>query len=539
MGEGAVLRSWYTAHTPEQYRILSRSRADMLTHLRRAGLTTIHLDPADARPLYQQMYEKLRQLILDAHIPPGTQMPSTRALAQELGVSRNTVLAAFAQLSTEGYLTSRAGSGSYVADPLPDDMFRARRPAAHLPQIIRGNRPVSQQGSRLRELYLPWVAGSRSQRAFAVGVPALDAFPYAMWSRLMATRWRRQLPAYTPSGGSAGFLPLREAVAEYLVTARGLKCTPDQVIIVNGSQQALDLASRVLLDPGDVAWIEEPGYIGARLAFLSAGARVGPVPVDAEGLSVSAGEFRAPSPRLIYVTPSRHFPLGVTMSLARRLRVLSFATDRGAWIIEDDYDTEFRYTGRPLPALQGLDVEARVIYTGTFSKVLLPALRLGYIVVPPDLIETFLAARSIDGVHPPVVDQLVIADFMTGGHFARHLRRMRALYAERQEVLLRAAAIELDDVLEVHGADAGMHLVAYIRGDMTDEHAARLAAAQQVTTLPLSRFCMDPVQRPALMLGYTGFRPPQINRAARQLGAALRRSAATDFAVPIPPDMTA
>ena len=289
MGVGAVLRFRYTAHTPYKHRTLSLHRADMLTHLRRAGLTTIHLDPADPRPLYQQMYEKLRQLILDSHIAPGTQMPSTRALAQELGVSRNTVLAAFAQLSTEGYLTSRTGSGSFVTDPLPDDMFRARRATAHLPQIIRGNRPVSQQGSRLRELFLPWVAWTRSQRAFAVGVPALDAFPYAMWSRLMSTRWRRQLPAYTPSGGSAGFLPLREAVAEYLVTARGVKCTPDQVIIVNGSQQALDLASRVLLDPGDAAWMEEPGYIGARLAFMSAGARVVPVPVDAEGLSVSAG----------------------------------------------------------------------------------------------------------------------------------------------------------------------------------------------------------------------------------------------------------
>jgi GntR family transcriptional regulator / MocR family aminotransferase len=311
------------------------------------------------------------------------------------------------------------------------------------------------------------------------------------------------------------------------------------VIIVNGSQQALDLASRVLLDPGDAAWIEEPGYIGARLAFLSAGARVIPVHVDGEGLSVSAGELRAPSPRLIYTTPSRHFPLGVTMSLARRLRLLAFAADRGAWIIEDDYDTEFRYSGRPLPSLQGLDVESRVIYIGTFSKVLLPALRLGYIVVPPDLIETFLAARSIDGLHAPVIDQLVVADFLTGGHFARHLRRMRALYAERQEVLLRAAAIELDDVLEVHGEDAGMHLVGYLRGDMTDEQATRLAGAQQVTTLPLSRFSLEPVPRQALMLGYTGFRPPQINRAARQLGMALRRGASADVNALIPPDRTA
>jgi GntR family transcriptional regulator/MocR family aminotransferase len=510
----------------------------MLTHLRKAGLTTIHLDPADPRPLYQQMYEKLRQLILASHIPAGTQMPSTRVLAQELGVSRNTVLAAFSQLASEGYLTSRAGAGSFVADPLPDDMFRARRATAHLPQIIRGVRTISEQGSRLRQLFLPWVAWTRSQRALAVGVPALDAFPYAMWSRLLAARWRRPLPTYTAYGGSAGFLPLREAIAEYLVTARGVKCTPDQVIVTNGSQQALDLASRVLLDPGDAAWLEEPGYIGARLAFLGAGARVVPVPVDAEGMSIAAGERLAPSPRVIYATPSRHFPLGGTMSLARRLRLLAFATERSAWIIEDDYDSEFRYAGRPLPSLQGLDVESRVLYVGTFSKVLLPALRLGYLVVPTDLVDAFLAARSIDGLHAPVIDQMVVTDFMVGGHFARHLRRMRALYAQRQEALLRAIAIELDDELEVRPEDAGMHLVAYLRRDMSDEDACQLAATQQVTTLPLSRFYMQPAPRQALMLGYTGFRPPQINRAARQLALALRRPRAGDERAGIPPAIT-
>ena len=504
----------------------------MLTHLRKAGLTTIHLDAADPRPLYQQMYEKLRQLILCSHIAPGTQMPSTRVLAQELGVSRNTVLAAFSQLAAEGYLTSRAGAGSFVADPLPDDTFRARRAAANIPPVMRGDRRVSSQGTRLRSLFLPWVAWTRSQRAFAVGVPALDAFPYALWSRMISARWRRQLPTYTASGGSAGFLPLRETVAEYLVTARGVKCTADQVIIVNGSQQALDLASRVLLDPGDAAWLEEPGYIGARLAFAAAGARVVPVPVDAKGLSVNEGETRAPSPRVIYVTPSRHFPLGGTMSLVRRERLLAFASEQGSWIIEDDYDSEFRYSGRPLPALQGLDVESRVLYVGTFSKVLLPALRLGYMVVPPDLIDAFLAARSIDGLHSPVIDQIVVAEFLAGGHFARHLRRMRALYAQRQDALLRAAAIELDDVLDVQPADAGMHLIAYLRSDITGEAASQLAAALQVTTLPLSRFCMEPPPREALMLGYTGFRPPQINRAARLLGQALRRAPEK---CPIPP----
>jgi GntR family transcriptional regulator/MocR family aminotransferase len=511
----------------------------MLTHLRKAGLTTIHLDPADPRPLYQQIYERLRQLILDSHIAPGAQMPATRVLAGDLGVSRNTVLAAFSQLAAEGYLTSRAGSGSFVADPLPDDMFRTRRATAHLPQIVRGTRPISAEGRRMRELFLPWVAWTRSQRAFAVGVPALDAFPYAMWSRLVAARWRKQLPAYIAFGGSAGFLPLREAIVEYLVTSRGVKCSPEQVIIVNGSQQALDLVSRVLLDVGDVAWLEEPGYIGARLAFLGAGARVVPVPIDSEGLSVSMGEALAPSPRLIYATPSRHFPLNVTMTLARRLRLLAFATDRSAWIIEDDYDSEFRYAGRPLPSLQGLDAEARVLYIGTFSKVLLPALRLGYVVVPPDLVDTFLAARSIDGLHPPVIDQIVVTDFLTGGHFTRHLRRMRALYAERQEILLHALHTELDDVLDVARADAGMHLVAWLRNGMTDERASQLAAAQQVTTLPLSRFYMEAPPRQALMLGYTGFRPPQINRAVRQLAVALRRAPDEIDPLMIPPGVSA
>jgi GntR family transcriptional regulator/MocR family aminotransferase len=227
------------------------------------------------------------------------------------------------------------------------------------------------------------------------------------------------------------------------------------------------------------------------------------------------------------------------MSLPRRLRLLAFASEQGSWIIEDDYDSEFRYSGRPLPALQGLDTESRVLYVGTFSKVILPVLRLGYLVVPPDLIETFLAARSIDGLHAPVIDQIVVADFMTAGHFTRHLRRMRALYAQRQDALLRAAAVELDDVLEMHPADAGMHLVAYLRREMSDEHASQLAASQQVTALPLSRFYMGTPPRQALMLGYTGFRPPQINRAARQLGLALRRTRTADDIASIPPEATA
>jgi GntR family transcriptional regulator/MocR family aminotransferase len=355
-------------------------------------------------------------------------------------------------------------------------------------------------------------------RAFRQGVPALGAFPRALWGRLLARSWRRSSYELLNYGGQPA---LHEAIAAYLGTGRGVRCTAEQVIVVAGSQQGLDLAARVLLDPGDAAWIEDPVYPGAYGALLGAGASVTPVPVDDEGLDIAAGVQRCPAARLAFVTPSRQFPLGVTMSLRRRLELLGWATCANAWIIEDDYDSEYRYTGRPLAALQGLDREDRVIYVGTFSKVLFPALRLAYLVVLPDLVDVFSTARFFAVQQPPLLEQSALADFMAEGHFSRHIRRMRTLYAERQAALVEAARGDLAGRLDVQPAEAGMHLLGWLPEGVDDRLASQRAAAHGVDAFPLSRYCLESVHRGALVLGYTAVDEHEIRRGVSGLARAL------------------
>jgi len=315
---------------------------------------------------------------------------------------------------------------------------------------------------------------------------------------------------------------LREAVAAYLGAARAVRCEPEQVIVVAGAQQALDLAARVLTDAGDSVWVEEPGYLGAKGALAAAGARLVPVPLDEEGLSVEAGARLAPAARLIYASPSHQYPTGVTMSLSRRLALLEWAGRAGAWVLEDDYDSEYRYAGRPLAALQGLDREQRVVYLGTFSKVLFPALRIGYIVVPEDLVDAFRAARSLSDRHSPTVEQAVLADFIVEGHFARHIRRMRALYAERQAALVAAGREELGGLLELRPADAGLHLTGLLPAGVSDREASLAAEARGVEAQPLSAFHLGPARRAGLVLGYAAYDGREIREGARQLAAALQ-----------------
>ncbi len=353
-------------------------------------------------------------------------------------------------------------------------------------------------------------------------MPALDHFPFEIWARLMLRHWRGSSPTLLSYGDPAGYGPLRAAIAEYLIAARGVRCIPEQVIVVAGSQQGLDLAARVLLDIGDQVWQEDPGYVGARGALTSAGAEVVPVPVDREGLDVAAGIARCPNARLAYITPSHQYPLGVTMSLPRRLALLEWAQRAGAWVLEDDYDGEYRYTGRPLPSLQGLDTDNRTVYLGTLSKTLFPALRLGYMIVPLDLVDAFVAAKALADRHAPSVEQAVLADFITEGHFARHVRRTRMLYAARQAALLDAAQRELAGLLEVDPAEAGMHLVGYLPAGVDDRAASRRAAAHHVDAPALSAFALAPQPRGGLLLGYAAVDEAEIYAGARRLALALR-----------------
>ena len=488
-----------------------------------AAVPTIRLDPDSATPLYYQLCDGLRSAILSGRLTAGTQLPSTRALASELDVSRNTVVNAFEQLRAEGYVEGQVGSGTYVSSVLPDDMLHvgagATRPAAAL-----GSRTLSHRGALLAATPVSVPRDQGRPRAFRPGVPALDAFPFEIWAKLAARHWRRPSPELLSYGDPAGYRPLREAVAAYLRASRGVQCVAEQVIVVAGSQQGLDLAARVLLDPGDAVWIEDPGYVGARGALGSAGARLVPVPIDAEGLDVAAGIARCAAARMAYSTPSHQYPLGVTMSLPRRLALLEWARRAGAWVLEDDYDGEYRYATRPLPAIQGLDPENRTLYLGTLSKVLLPALRLGYLVVPPDLVDAFVAARALADRHGPTVEQAVLADFMTEGHFTRHIRRMRALYAERQAALVAALERELAGLLAVSPAEAGMHLVGWLPEGVDDRAASRWAAEQGVEAPALSCYAIEQPGRGGLLLGYTAQDEQQICEGVRRLAAALHQT---------------
>ncbi len=483
-------------------------------------LLTLPLDASAARPLFGQVYDGLRAAILDGTLAPGARLPATRGLASELGVSRNTVLNAYEQLLAEGYLEGRAGSGTFVPQCLPEELLQVRAGRTCLPPP-GPRRGLSRRGELMARTRVSATRTEGEPRAFRPGVPALDAFPFRLWARLAERHWRRPARDLLGYGEAAGYRPLREAVAAHAAASRAVRCSPEQVVVVNGSQQALDLAARVLLDPGDAAWIEDPGYPGARGALLAAGVRLAPVPVDGEGLDVSAGVRRCPRARLAYVTPSHQYPLGVTLSLGRRLALLDWARRAKAWVVEDDYDSEFRYAGRPLAALQGLDRDGRVLYVGTFSKVLFPSLRLGYLIVPPDLVEPFERARALADAHGPLLPQAVLADFLAEGHFVRHVRRMRTLYAERQAMLVREAARELGGRLEVGPSESGLHLVGWLPPGVDDRAASARAEAFGVEAPALSAYRVGPGPRGGLMLGYAACDARQVRDGVRRLAAAL------------------
>lgn len=468
-------------------------------------------NPGRARtPAYKALYEQLRSSILTGQLGAGTRLPPSRTLAVETGLSRNTVLAAFEQLQAEGYITGRQGSGTYVAHLLPEQLLASGSRSSTTgaaPTSVSTSAKLSARGERLamtRRVPLPSVLG-RAPRgtSFLIGLPALDAFPGDTWLKLYSERFRTSGVRLMRYDDPAGYRPLREAIAGYISTARGIHCRAEQVIITTGSQQALEFCARILLDPGDAAWLEDPGYLGARAALVSASARIIPVPVDENGLDVDAGRVLEPRARLAVVTPSHQFPLGHTMSLERRLALIDWASTQDSWIVEDDYDAEFRYLGRPHAALMAIDSHQRVIYVGTFSKVLFPGLRLGYVIAPPDLVDAFLAAHLSTDMHAHVIDQAVVTDFIEQGHFARHLRRTRVLHRERQQELLRLAE-PLGEDLRLVPSDGGLHLVGLLEAHRDDRAVAKSALRQGVHVWPLSNHYLRPEQNPALLLGYAG-----------------------------------
>ena len=485
-------------------------------------LAGLSMDRDSPEPLFRQLYGQVRDAILRGTLSPGMQLPPTRAFCQLLGVSRQTVLHAYDQLMAEGYLSGSVGKGTFVS--------------AHLPVAARDNapagagllRPLSARG----EDYAGAMALVRYHegklRAFRASMPGIDLFPFDIWSRLEARRWRR--PDYQLGySDPAGYAPLRELLSVYLRASRGVNCTPDQIVITSGSQQALFLLSQLLLAPGDGVWIESPGYQGASAPLFAASARVCTVPVDAEGMDIDYAARHYPDAKMILATPSHQLPLGTTMSLQRRLALLRWAEANKAWIVEDDYDSEYRYTGPPLASLQSLDRAGTTIYVGTLSKVLFPGLRIGYVVAPQALAEPLARAKAVVDRHSPIVPQMVMADFMAGGHFGRHIKRTREAYAERREALLSSLARELDDELVCGPSDAGLDLCVQFRRPRDEAKVVREALVKGVELRPLSYYA-NRVATPAcavapgLLLGFSAIPPAEIIHGVGVLASVLRQA---------------
>jgi GntR family transcriptional regulator/MocR family aminotransferase len=506
----------------------------------RAGgiLPEVQLDESAELPLYEQLYRSIRERILSGDLAPGTRLASTRAFASGLGLSRFTLVTTFDRLVSEGYLQSRQGGGTFVASDPPDSALHAAQVEAapeHSSRTRRGPQ-LSGRGHALANLVITGPRGRPEEpAAFRPRRPPLDAFPFNLWGRLVRERWRAFEHETLDYGDPAGYMPLRQSIARHLRVTRGIDCPAESVIITSGSQQALDIVFRSILDPGDAIWVEDPGSLDARGPLVASGATLIPVPVDEAGLSVSDGIRLGPQARVAFVSPSHQYPLGVTMSAERRRELLDWADDTGAWIVEDDYDSYFRYEGKPVRALQALDAERarrngdsqRVLYVGTFSKTMYPSLRLGFCVVPPHLAATFANARAIADRNSPIAEQAALASFIEKGYYDRHLRRVRTVCAERYAALRQQIRRVIGDTLTLSEPSAGTHVIGWLPDSSDPGWARRISkesARQGLVVFTLSRYCMRQPERDALVLGYGGISPERIARGVVTLARIIERT---------------
>lgn len=493
----------------------------MSSRIKNAYLANLSLDSKDRTPLHHQLFMTLRNAILEGLIKPGTRLPSSRLLASDLKVSRNTVLTAFDQLTAEGYITSRVGAGSYISDQLPDEMLQSRKTKGQRTNAPR-DVPLSQLARTIRNVSKN---NLYSRGDFSPGTPELEQFPFEEWARLLGRHWRHPKREYLTGNPIGGATILREALAEYLGQTRAVRCTPEQVIILSGSQQAIHLVIKAFAEKGDPIWMEEPGYPGIRSSILSAGGKPVPVPVDEEGFSLVDAKKLAPDAKLACISPSHQYPLGQTMSLPRRLDLLQWAKQENRFILEDDYDSEYRYTGRPLSSLQGLDTDNRVLYVGTMSKVMFSGLRIGYLVVPPDLVDIFLSLRrDVDG-HSPSVAEAALAEFISEGHLAAHIRRMRILYDKRQQTLIRLLDQEASSYLKVEAQESGMHVVAHLPPEIEDKLVEQKCREQGLLLRSLSGFYQTPTRDiNGLIIGFAGTKEEKMPQLVKKLTDILRET---------------
>lgn len=464
----------------------------------------------DAR-LQVRLYSALRDAILQNHLAPGMQLPSTRHLSAELGLGRNTVLRAYGRLLSEGYVVGAAGSGTYVAETLPDRTPIGRRPRA---SATPGD--AAQLSTRGCDIAAHLASSTLQSGAFTPGIPDVTLFPFDVWRRLLMKYLRRehsQLLQYAVGG----YGPLKASLCEYLRATRLIQCRPQQILILNGSHQAIDLCARMLTDVGDMGWMEDPGYWGARNVLRAAGLRIKPVSVDEEGLAAPPELWHAP-PKLIFVSPSCQYPTGAVLSLRRRRALLERAAECGSWIIEDDYDNELRYHRNPIASLFSLATSDQVMYLGTFTKVMFPGLRLAYLVVPDRLVDAMSIGNAELYREGRLVEQAALAEFIAEGYFASHIRKMRVIYAERQQILRDILGRRLGDALTLSGGRAGIHLLYYFSDEVDDESVSQAALARGIVTRPLSVYYDVPARRRSgLMLGYAGVATEQIAGAANRL----------------------
>jgi GntR family transcriptional regulator/MocR family aminotransferase len=466
------------------------------------------------------LYEQLRSAILEERLSSGTQLPSSRDLASQYAVSRGSVVESFERLRAEGYVVSKVGAGTFVSTSLPVQKFLAlRNPTT--PAVRKTSSRLSARGRLMARTCFPQEPAAQVGAPFRAYQPDLEAFPFPLWSRIAARRQRLAHRELLGAGDPRGYRPLREAVVAYLATARGVVCDADQILILSSVQQALDLAARILLDPNDPVWIEDPGYPGARLILEAAGARLISVPVDTHGMNVDAGRHACPLARLAYVTPAHQVPLGGRLSLERRFALLEWSYQQDSWIFEDDYDSEFRYDGSPFAALKALDSGGSVLYAGSFSKMLFPSLRLAYLVVPSGLVDSFAAARSLVDRFPPLLGQAVLCDFIAEGHFARHLRSMRDLYGSRL-IALREGIGALSGLIELAPEDAGLEIVGWLSAGIDDQAAATAAAGHGVEVRPISPYAIEQRVRSGLVLGFAAVNTTEIKNGLSLLHKALR-----------------
>ena len=487
----------------------------LLTEMTRLGAQ-------DALPLHRQLYEALRRAMLDGKLGPGERLPSSRDLAQDLNLSRNTVVAAINQLSVEGYLESRVGSGTYVNDSVPR---LSPGSAARVP--LRPGAPGAAAGGKLstrgQALATRFCATQLEVQPFTPGIADFSAFPLTLWQRLQNKHWRMTYPDMLDYNDSGGYAPLRRAIADYLRVFRSVQLDADQVIVTTGTQQSLELCARLLADHGDTVWVEDPAYWGAAKAFMASGLHLHPVAVDDEGIHPSPADGARP-PRLIYLTPSHQYPTGAVMSLARRHQLLSTARQHSAWVLEDDYDSEYRFSGPPISSLEGLDTDGRVLYMGTFSKVLYPGIKLGYLVVPKPLVAAFKQAHYDLNRPGQMPLQAALAEFIEMGHFSSALRRARQSYGERRAALLEALRPALGSEVFISGAEQGLHLCLRLPSTVDDKALAQRLSLQGLTVRPLSAYCLARTDLRGLVIGY-GYAPlTEIQRAGPALAAAVRQT---------------